>query len=488
MEHDNSMKPGHNRYSTRATGSAWRRVMPLGIVISLFLIVPDWVSATDTHRQPNLRGDVSTETPSDYLDSAASLSLKDCVLIALENSFDLGALQYDMQIADLEKKDADNIYWPRIQGGVDLLVDNGSKNEINESNHLRPFLSLSQSGLNNSDNIDKLRNATTQLVEAKIDLISGKRQLVVSVVDSYFAVFLNRKQIELSEKDLITEQRHLHDIQFKYQDGLVAEIEALQAETALGTIEFQIQKDKNALAHSIMALSLVVGLPAESQLKIAEVDSGEIYAITWEQCRDIGTENNAELKVYQEAAEEMTRLYKSSKWTRWPSFSAKAYLGENPPHGLSSDADFGAALTLSQDLFNAGETSRRIGRAALEMKQYLMLVHYYQRTFINGLRLLYDQFANSKEELALATQKHELAKKLLDLTERSYELGSISLNDKRKAEETIRHSEIMRSRALVNYLASEIKLKIEMGTYPYQHQERTQNTDSVGETQSKTHK
>jgi outer membrane protein TolC len=480
------MKPEHNRYSARSTGVRWWCVLALGLVCTFLLSPPGCALAADTSGQAPLHRNGAARAPIDFIDQDALLSLNDCVRLALENSFDLGALQYDMQIAELEKEDTEKIYWPRLQAGVDFLADDGSKNNVNDSDHFRPFLALSQSGLNNSDTIDKLRNSTSQLVEAKIDHLKGKRRIIVSVVDSYFAVYLNRKQLELTEKDLVVEQRKLSDLQFKYQDGLVAEIEALQAETALATLELQIQKDKNALAHSIMALSLVVGLPAESQLKIAAIDSDENFDITWERCRDIGIENNAELKVYQEATEEMTRLHKTAKWTRGPSFSAKAYFGENPPHGLSPDADFGATLTLTQDIFNAGETSRRIDRAALEMKQYQMLVQYYRRTFINGLRLWYNQFANSKDELSLATQKHELAKKLFDLTERSYELGSISLDDKRKAEETLRHSEIMRSRALANYLASEIKLKIEMGTYP--HQELTSNTDTVRDTQSETRK
>jgi outer membrane protein TolC len=468
-------------FPTQASGGKWWRLIAMGMACHFLLFPPQRVSSANNLGQPSLKGDTSDATLIDQVDLTASLSLNDCVLLALENSLDLGALQCDMQIAEFDKKDSDNIYWPRIQGGVDYIVDDGEMNDINDRNHFRPFLSMTQSGLNDSKNLDKLRKATTELADAKIDLLQGKRRIITSVVDSYFAVYLNQKQIELKENVLVNEQRKLHDLQFKYQDGLVAEIEALQAETALSSIELEIQKDRNALAHSIMALALVLGLPAESPLKISEIESGEILDLSWEQCRDIALENNAELKVYEDTAKEMTRLYKSAKWTRWPSFSAQAYVGENPPQGLSPDANIGATLSLSQKIFDAGETERRISRTAIEVKQYHLLVRYYRRTFINGLRLLYNQFVNSREELSLATQKHKLSKKFYDLTERSFEMGSISLDEKRKAEETIRHSEIMHSRAEVNYLASEIKLKIEMRTYPPQDQKLAPNSDTVGD-------
>ena len=356
-----------------------------------------------------------------------------------------------------------------VKGGVDFVIDDGLEDEAIERDQLRPFLTISQNELNNSENYKKLRNAVTRLTKAKIDLLKAKRRLIALVTDRYFAAYLNQKQLELDEKDLATHQRIFNELQLKYQDGLVAQIETLQAETALSTIELQLQKSKNALAHSIMALAVAVGLSAESQMQIADIEFGELFDISWEQCRDIGLQNNAELKIYEETAQEMKRLQKSASWTRWPSFSAKVYIGENPPQDFGSDANMGATLTLSQTLFDAGETNRLISRAGIEMRQHQILVQYYRQTFINGLRLLYNRFANSKDELALATQKHELAKKLFDLTKRSYALGSISLEEKRKAEETIRRSDIMYSRAKVNYLAAETKLKIEMRTDPWQN-------------------
>jgi outer membrane protein TolC len=469
-------------HSTQPIGDKWWGFIALGIACQILLFTPDWVLSADPPQRPTGSEEASVDMTNTPADLTGSLSLNDCVRLALENSLDLGALQCDMQIAQFEKKDTDNIYWPRLRGGVDFVVDDGEMDEIGDRDHIRPFLSMTQSGLNESKNIDKLRKATTQLTDTKIDLLQGKRRIITAVVDSYFAVYLNQKQVELTEKDLESAQRKSHDSRFKYQGGLVAEIEALQAETTLNTIELQLQKDRNTLTHSVMALALVLGLPAESPIKITKIESSQLFDITWAQCRDIGLENNAELKVYEAAAKEMSRLHKSAKWTRLPSLSAQAYLGENPPQGLSPDANFGATLSLTQKIFDAGDTSRLINRTAVEVKQYHLLVHHYRRNFINGLRLLYNQYVNSREELALATQKHALSRKFFDLTEHSYELGSISLDEKRKAEETIRHSEIMHNRAEVNYLASEIKLKIEMRTYPTQERELAPDSDILGNT------
>ncbi len=475
----NARKPIGCKNSTRITIGAWYRSIALGMIYSIFLLDPCRVWSADISGKHTLNGETSLQNSAEHVDLTTALSLTDCIRLALENSIDLGSTRYDLQIAELVKKDADGIYWPQVKGGVDYVIDDGSENETVGRDQFRPFLTISQSELNNSENYKKLRDAAIRLTEAKIDLLKAKRRLIASVADRYFTVYLNQKQLELDQKDLATQQRNLSELQLKYQDGLVAQIETLQAETALSTIELQLQKSKNALAHSIMALAVVVGLPAESQVQIAEIESSELFDTTWELCRNIGLQNNAELKIYQEAAQEMKRLHKSASRTRWPSFSAKVYIGENPPQGLSPDANMGATLSLTQNLFDAGETSRRISRAAIEMRQHQILVQYYRQTFINGLRLLYNRFANSKEELALATQKHELAQKLFDLTESSYELGSISLEEKRKAEETIRHSEIMYSRAKVNYLASEIKLKIEMRTDPWQNQKATPDADRV---------
>jgi outer membrane protein TolC len=453
----------------------------LGVVCGIILLAPYRIWSADISGRHALNGETSPEGGTENVDLTTALTLTDLVKLALENSVGLGSARYDLQIAGLVKKDADRLYWPRVKGGVDFVIDDGFENEAVERDQLRPFLTISQNELNNIENYKKLRNAATRLTGAKIDLLKAKRQLIALVTDRYFAVYLNQKQLELDEKDLAAHQRNFNELRLKYQDGLVAQIETLQAETALSTIELRLQKSKNDLTHSIMALAVTVGLSAESQVQIAAIEPNELFDISWDQCRDIGLRNNAELKIYEESAQEMKRLHQSASWTRWPSFSAKVYIGENPPQDFNTDANMGATLTLSQNLFDAGETNRLISRAGIEMRQHQILVQYYRQTFINRLRLQYNRFVNSKEELALATQKHELAKKLFDLTKRNYELGSISLEEKRKAEETIRRSEIMYSRAKVNYLAAETNLKIEMRNDPWQNQDVAPNADRVND-------
>jgi outer membrane protein TolC len=447
------------------------RVAFLVIGISgLIVWIPSLSLAANVSGSPARNSDAPKSGQVKPMDLTAALSLTDCVQIALENSMQLGATQYDLQIAELIKKDTDGIYWPRIKGGVDFVTDDGTKSDSLDQNQVRPFLTITQRELNTGENYKKLRDAATQLTEAKVDLLKAKRKLIATVAESYFAVYLNQKQLELDQKEMIVQKRHLKDLQLKYKDGMVAQIETLEAETELAAKELQFQKDSNALTHSIMVLAVVMGLPAEKRLKIGEIDSDEPFHITWEQCRNMGLQNNIELEIYEQAAEEMKRLRKSASRTRWPTLSAKAYMGENPPQGLSPDADIGATLTLSQNLYDAGETQRRISRATIEMKQYQVLVRHFRQTFINDLRLLYNQFADRKEELALATQKHRLAEKLFDVTQSSYELGNISLKEKRNAEQTVRRSEIMYNRAKVNYMAAEIKLKIEMRNDPWQNQ------------------
>ena len=470
MADDFKTTPGQGTVSIQTQRLArWMLFLLVGIG-SATLCVPDVSRAGDRDGAPVMNSGASNPDQAGPIDLTAPLSLADCVGLALENSMELGVTQYDLQIAELVKEDTDSIYWPRVKGGVDFVADDGTMNENLDRNQFRPFLTISQNAFNTGENYKKLRDAATQLTDAKIDLLRARRKLIAAVADNYFAVYLNQKQLEQDQRDIAAQQRHLKDLQLKYKDGLAAEIEPLEAEAELATRELQLQKDNNALAQSIMALALSVGLPAESRLQIAEIDAGEPLQITWEQCRDTGLQNNTELIIYQQAAEEMKELHKTASRTRWPSFSAKAYIGENPPQGLNPDANVGATLTLSQDLYDAGEARRRVSRAAIEMKQYKILVQHYRQSFINDLQLLYHQFVNRKEELTLAVQKHQLAQKLYNLIQSSYELGTLSLEEKRKAEQTVRQSEIFYTRATVNYMATEIKLEIEMGTDPWQNQ------------------
>ena len=113
-------------------------------------------------------------------------------------------------------------------------------------------------------------------------------------------------------------------------------------------------------------------------------------------------------------------------------------------------------------MVDAGTTSRRIKGSSIEVKNQENLLRLSEERFINGLRLHYNQFMNSKEELLNAKKQLDFARKLSDLTNRSFELGASSLKEKLESEDVFQKAEIDYYTAIAKYMMAEFKLKVKM--------------------------
>jgi len=393
------------------------------------------------------------------------LTLEDCVQIALKKSIEIKAFQNKLRLAKLRLKDANNFYWPNVAAGIDYVADDGAI-DLKDRGRIRPFVRIRQVPFNSGENYNQSRDAAVNLTIARIDIERLERRLLSDISEKYFEVYLNQKKLELDQRNEEKTQRNLEEMQLRFQDGLIAQIKVLQAEARLNSAKLDLKKGRNRLSQSTMTLSILMGLTAETKLRVIELTYPEFYSITWNECKDIALENNVELQIYRESVEKMKKLHKVAKRTRWPNFAVDAYIGSDPPEAYSPDSNVGVKFTLSQDLFDAGSTSRRIKSSNIEVKNQENLVMLSEIRFINGLRLYYNQFMNSKEELLNAKMQLDFARKLADLANRSFELGASSLKEKLESEDVYQKAEIEYYTAIAKYMMAEFKLMVEMRVDP----------------------
>jgi outer membrane protein TolC len=405
--------------------------------------------------------DRNSQTALPYYEKLKSLSLEDCVRIALTKSIEIKAFQNKLRLAKLQSKDANNFYWPNVAAGIEYVADDGSI-DLQDRGRIRPFVRLRQVPFNSGVNYRESRNAAINLTIARIDLDRLERRVLSDISEKYFEVYLNQKKFELDQRNEEKTQRNLEELELRYQDGLVAQIKVLQAEALLNSARLNIKKGRNQLDQSTMTLSILMGLPAETKIQIAEPAYPDFFSITWNEAKDIALQNNVELQIYRESVEKMKKLHKTAKWTRWPNFAVDAYIGNDPPEAYSPDSNVGVKFTISQDLFDAGSTGRRIKSSNIEVKNQENLLRMSEERFINGLRLHYNQFMNRKEELLNAKKQLDFARKLADLTDRSFELGASSLKEKIESQDVFQNAEIEYYTAIAKYMMAEFQLKVKM--------------------------
>lgn len=406
------------------------------------------------------------------------ISLEECLNIARENSEQLENVQSSLQIAELSYEDVKKIYWPKVSVGLNYVIDDARGIDF-ESDRYQGFIELKQAPFNTGETADQVRSAVINLSAAKLASQKTKRALAVSVAEKYFALHMAKKQLELEKAQVENSQRELARDKVRYQDGLIAEIDLLQAETNLLSKELNLYKIKSTYENTAIALAVLIGLPMDSRLETIDMEPSEFFQIEWVKCREISMQNNVELKIHQEALEKMKEFNKKAKWSRWPSLSVGAFVGSNPPHPYDEDAEVGLSFTVSQKLFDAGVTSRRIKRSLLEIKKQETFIIAFEQKFLSRLKLLYDSLNNNKENVLNAERKKRLALRLSKLTHRSYELGVTSLKEKLDSEKQATQAKIEYIEALAKYRIAEFRLKVEMGIDPLEKDKEIPNNQRL---------
>jgi outer membrane protein TolC len=442
---------------------------PPAILLIILSLTINWYGFTWAESVP-VDGEIPTadsnNNRTDKDNSLRHISLAECLRIARENSGDLQAAEARLKIANLKNRDAKKTYWPKVSAGVRWVVDDERGIDIESGDRWEGFVDISQSPLNSGEVSEKLKNTAVDFSVANLNSEQTKRILALTVAEKYFALISAQRQLTLEQALVEKSRRDFQAASAKYRDGVIAEIELIQAEAELINIELNLHTQKRALEHAIMALAIAMGLPSETRLQAIDVDLLEPYQIDWNQAKELAIENNIELKIHQEALKQLKKFHKLAKRARWPQMSLGAYIGPNPPHPFDEDAEVGLTFTVSQKLFDAGITSRRIERSRIEIKSQKTLIKNFEQKFIGDLRLLYDGLNISKEDYQNAGKRRDLAKRLAHLSQRSYELGVSSLKDKLDAANTAKKAEIAYANALTKYLLAEFKFKIKMGIDP----------------------
>lgn len=444
-------------YCTEHAQSAHQRSLNIWFK-AIFLMMTLWLFM-------NSVSSTRAETP--FLDKDESIrlvSLEECLQIARENSVEIKSTRANLRIAQLKNDDAKASFWPQIAASVDYLADDEQGVGF-ESDRLKPYISLSQTIVNSAENSVKMREAMVNLFGAQLVAEKIKRALPFSVAKSYFALLLAQKQLKLEALLLEQSRRYLKEAETKYQAGLVAQIVVLQAETNLGMAKQNLSVKDNALKQAAIALAIVIGLPARTRLRAVDVDFPVFYTVTWTQCQKLATENNTELEIQEKALNKMRRYHKLAKRAMWPSLSLKAFVGEDPSDPYDRDVNLGVTCTISQTLFDAGITRRRIKASEIQIKKKEAVVKDFRQRFFGELRLLFNSFNNSKLELLNSKKQCDLASRLSNVSRRGYELGTISLKDMLDSQDMAKKTEVAYATAIAMYLMAEFGLKITMGVY-----------------------
>lgn len=213
------------------------------------------------------------------------MSLRECVDVALENNISVKQTELNTRISEISKNEAKLDILPTLNASashgynwgqtIDPFTNQFATNRVRSNS-----LGLSSNivlfgGLQKMNTIQQGKYSFLASVE---DLKKVKNDISLSVANAYLQVLLTKKLLNISTQQVKATQLQLDRITQLVEVGQLAQNSLLDIKSQLANDELNMVSRQNDLQFAKLQLKQFLNLPADEQIAVQEVETGEIDA------------------------------------------------------------------------------------------------------------------------------------------------------------------------------------------------------------------
>ncbi|MFO0389046.1 MAG: TolC family protein [Alphaproteobacteria bacterium] len=121
-----------------------------------------------------------------------------------------------------------------------------------------------------------LESAELGLIAAGYSYDSTLQGFIATALSSYYALLVAQNALEISKESERFAKASLDAANLRYEIGLVPLADQLQAKNSYNQAELATRQSENSLMSAQAALALLMGLPADTAINVAEIDDSEL--------------------------------------------------------------------------------------------------------------------------------------------------------------------------------------------------------------------
>jgi outer membrane protein len=216
------------------------------------------------------------------------LSLADCYRLAEQNQPDLATAESQVQVAEAHLKERRSPYFPHLSfsaahsqqtynygGQPGTAPATAAKLFNGESWSNSPYYFA---GLNFSQNIydfgltrGSVQRGRAELAQAQENRDRIHQETLLNVRNGYFAVLAAQALVDVRQKTVQNQSKHLEQIQAFFQVGRVPKIDVTRQEVQLANAQLDLVQAESDLTVAQAALATAMGLPVKNTFSLVDV-------------------------------------------------------------------------------------------------------------------------------------------------------------------------------------------------------------------------
>jgi outer membrane protein TolC len=364
------------------------------------------------------------------------LTLEDALARARKNSTQFQAAQTDAALARQDRYQAAAALLPSVtynnqalytqlsNGTVRFIANNAAHEYVSQANVHESIDLMSISGFRRA-------SAASALAKARAEIAS--RGLVVTVVQSYYAVAAAQLKLEAAKKNGAEGDQFLKLTQDLEKGGEVAHSDVIKAELQMQERRRQLLEAQLGLLNARLDFAVLIFPDFNDNFELAEDLHASVPLPALAEVQQRAARDNPNLRAALAAVEQAGHDVTGARGGYLPSLSFDYWYGidaqqfaVNGPNGVSNLGS-SAAATVNIPIWNWGATQSRIKQAELRRTQAQRELSLEQRKLLAEIKSLYAEADTALNELSGLSRSAELSAESLRLTTLRYKGGEATV-------------------------------------------------------------
>jgi outer membrane protein TolC len=412
------------------------------VVLSWTAVAALLLSCGEIARAQEMPAPANAAPPRDAQQSAPAssqplrLTLEDALARARKNSTQFQAAQTDAALARQDRYQAAAALLPSVtynnqalytqlnKNGVTFIANNAAHEYLSQANVHESIDLVSISGFRRA-------SAASALAKARAEIAS--RGLVVTVVQSYYAVAAAQLKLEAAKKNGAEGDQFLKLTQDLEKGGEVAHSDVIKAELQMQERRRQLLEAQLGLLNARLDFAVLIFPDFNDNFELAEVLHASVPLPALAEVQQRAARDNPDLRAALATVEQAGHDVTGARGGYLPSLSFDYWYGidaqqfaVNGPNGVSNLGS-SAAATVNIPIWNWGATQSRIKQAELRRTQAQRELSLAQRKLLAEIKSLYAEADTALNELSGLSRSAELSAESLRLTTLRYKGGEATV-------------------------------------------------------------
>ena len=364
---------------------------------------------------------------------AQSLTVDECVRIALENKPSLKRAEQDVTIARLNRASTGALMLPSVNASNSFSETTYGNSSSEASERYSGGLSLSQSLFNFGTKINTLKQSDNTYNTAKQQRRQAKARIILDVHTFYYQYLKNSELFDIAGKDLELSKKQLDLVQNQYNLGAVSKTDFLKASVRYGTAkssflsrELSKKNSEKSLRHSMGLLDSDVPIIIEKKMDLI------LSVPTFNEAYSLMLSNSPDLNILDNQIVGAQIAVKKAWSSSLPSVNMSIGMNASSADQITRtyfDDNYikSANITLSIPIFSGFRNRNSIQISKLQLNQAETRLSGGTKSAKVSLYALINTLNNYQEIIPIQEEVLFSAEEDLKLAQQRYELGSASI-------------------------------------------------------------